>query len=225
MRHPRRTAPATALLLTALPAAASVSIPDTLVRGSVTADNHYALYTSTGPAFTYHGGNETGAAGSFGRYNWSDAESHAFEPGDFLYIAAWSDDRVAQGVLAEFHLDGFGAILSGDSRWRVYASGVNLNTGDPHPDASAIAAHASFADANRLWEPIVTGGENGVAPWGGIAGIDPLAAWMWRGGTEGDPLRGSFGQSEMLVFRVAVPAPGALALVGLGGLLTLPRRR
>jgi hypothetical protein len=226
MNAPRTIAVA-ACLSAAAPAFASLAIPDRSAnfRGTITADNHYALYSSIAGDFTYHGGNETGHAGSLGAYNWSHAESYEFEAGDYLYIAAWSDDRVAQGVLAEFHSDSLGAILSGDPRWQVFASGVDRGTGDSHPDASEIASHAAFADANNLWESTVTGGSNGVAPWSTIAGIDAHAAWMWRSAGETDAFRGSHGLGEMLVFRTAVPAPGAIALLGLGGLLTVRRRR
>jgi hypothetical protein len=209
------------------PAFASVAIPDRSAnfRGTITADNHYALYSSIGDDFTYHGGNETGHAGSHGGYNWTHAESYEFEAGDVLYIAAWSDDRVAQGVLAEFHSESMGTILSGDPRWQVFATGFNRGTGDLHPEASEIAAHAAFADAGNLWESIVAGGSNGVTPWRTIAGIDAGASWMWRSAGEADAFRGSHGAPQMLLFRTAVPAPGAIALLGLGGLLTVRRRR
>lgn len=231
----KTTARTAAFLIAAASAAAhaSVAIPDgIIVTGTVTADNHYALYSSTGSDFQYHGGNETGHAGNPGRYNWSIAENYSFESGDFLYIAAWSDDRIAQGVLAEFHTDSLGTILSGDPRWQVYATHANRATGDAHPGAAEVATHAAFADANELWQSTVTGGSNGVTPWNTIAGIDTAAQWMWHG-TEGvaDPLRGAHGAGEMMIFRTAltnpppVPAPGAFALLGLGGLLITKRRR
>lgn len=224
---PRIISAAAICVSIAAPAMASLNVPErsTNLRGTITADNHYALYSSIAGDFTYHGGNETGHAGSHGGYNWTHAESYELEAGDFFYIAAWSDDRVAQGVLAEFHSDSIGTILSGDPRWQVFASGINRGTGDLHPEASEIAAHAAFADANNLWESIVTGGSNGVARWRTIAGIDATASWMWRSAGEADAFRGSHGLGEMLVFRTMVPAPGAMALLGLGGLLTIRRRR
>lgn len=222
-----RTIAIAACLSAAAPAIASVAIPDRAAnfRGSITADNHYALYSSIAGDFTYHGGNETGHAGSLGGYNWTHAESYEFEAGDVLYIAAWSDDRIAQGVLAEFHTESHGTILSGDPRWQVFATGAHRGTGDLHPDATEIAAHAAFADANNLWESIVTDGSNGVTPWSTIAGIDAAASWMWRSAGEADAFRGSHAEPQMLLFRTPVPAPGAIALLGLGGLLTVRRRR
>lgn len=227
MNRTSRIIPAVICISAGAPAMASLAIPDRSfnIRGTITADNHYALYTSTAGSFIYHGGNETEAAGSFGEHNWSHAESYEFEAGDFLYIAAWSDDLVAQGVLAEFHADSIGTMLSGDARWQVFASGINRGTGDLHPDASEIAAHAAYADANGLWESIVTGGHNGVTPWSTIAGIDAAASWMWRSAGDADAFRGSHGSGEMLVFRAHIPAPGAVVLFGLSGLLVAQRRR
>jgi hypothetical protein len=232
MKTTTRTA---AFLIAAATAAANASmvVPDgQIITGTITADNHYALYSSTGSDFQYHGGNETGASGNPGRYNWSVAEGYSFESGDQLYIAAWSDDRVAQGVLAELHSDSLGTILSGDPRWQVYATNASRGTGDLHPGTSEIAQHVAFADANELWQSTVTGGANGAGPWNTIAGIDAAALWMWHG-VEGvaDPLRGAHGAGEMMIFRTAlaspppVPAPGAVALIGIGGLLMTKRRR
>lgn len=204
-----------------------------LITGTITADNHYSLYTSTGGVFNYHGGNELGAAGDPGTYNWSLPETHTFEVGDFLYIAAWSDDSVAQGVLGQFDdasqgNSGLGLILSGDPRWQVYGTGINRGDGDAHPAALEIAGHVAFADLNGLWEVPFVGPSNGSAPdpWGNIAGIGESAQWMWRNAVGDDnPLIGGSGEGEMLIFRTAVPAPGAAAVLGLGGVMALRRRR
>ncbi|MBC7773172.1 MAG: PEP-CTERM sorting domain-containing protein [Pyrinomonadaceae bacterium] len=200
-----------------------------IMSGTITADNHYALYSSAGNVFSYHGGNELDAGGVPGTYNWSVAESYSFEAGDFLYIAAWSDDSVAQGVLAQFQSDTLGLILSGDPRWQVYGTNINRNDGDPHPDAMEIAGHVGYADSNALWEAPFIGGDNGVTPWGNIVGIDEEAQWMWMNSVgDPDPLSGGSAGAEMLIYRTVVPAPSSLAflgLAGLGGLTTLRRRR
>jgi uncharacterized protein (TIGR03382 family) len=211
-------------------AAACAGASGDVVRGTITADNHYALYTSFGDEFGYLGGNETGPGGTVGAYNWSAAEDYAVEAGEFLYIAAWSDDRVAQGVLAEFYTDAMGTFLSGDERWRVYATNINRGNGDPHPFASEIGGHVAYADSNQLWESVVTGGRNGVTPWRTIAGIDSQAEWMWRGGSgAGDPLRSESGAGEMLLFRMRigeiVPTPGSMAVLGVAGAILVRRRR
>ncbi len=195
------------------------------VDAVITADNHYALYSSTGNVFSYHGGNELGAGGNPGTYNWSEPEPYSINVGDYLYIAAWSDDSVAQGVLANIWVDG-SPLHSGNAAWEVYKTDINRGDGDAHPLASEIDGHVTFATANALWETPFVGGANGSGPWGMVPGINGDANWMWYA-TPGDdnPLEGGSGAGEMLIFRTAVPAPGAAALAGLGGLLVARRRR
>lgn len=197
-----------------------------LVTATITADNHYAIYNVSGNTIGYINGNETGYNGSPGTYNWSEAESWEFETDGVLYIAAWSDDATAQGLLAQLNIGGE-QLNSGHSRWEVIATDQNLNDGDAHPTALTISGYVANADANNLWEAPFIGGKNGVQPWGTIAGITPDANWMWKtiDGDE-DPLNGGSGAAELLIFRIsAVPTPGAAALVGLGGLMITRRRR
>jgi hypothetical protein len=197
-----------------------------VITGTVTADNHYALYSSTGGVFSYHGGNELGAAGSSGQYNWSAAESYQFDAGDFLYIAAWSDDRVAQGVLAQFHSDGLGDLLSGDNPWQVAYTAVHRGDGAAHPDATEITDEVLEADRLNSWEKPFVGGANGAAPWGTIAGIVGSAQWMWRNNTDQvNPLLGDPGQTNMVIFRASIPAPASFAFLGMGGVLAARRAR
>lgn len=194
------------------------------INATITADNHYALYSSTGGSFTYHGGNELGAGGAPGAYNWSLPETYAFEAGDFIYIAAWSDDSVAQGVLANITADG-NDLSSGHPAWQVTAVNVNMGDGSPHPTAGDIGSRVAFADANNLWETPYVGGANGISPWGTVPGIDSNAKWMWRANDGMDTTQGGANYGEYLIFRTTVPAPGSLALAGLGGLLVARRRR
>lgn len=216
----------TAVLVTTITVGLSITAASAgTINATVTADNHYALYSSAGSSFQYHGGNELGASGSPGTYNWSLPEVYTFDAGEFLYIAAWSDDAVAQGVLANIWVDG-DPLHSGDPRWEVYPTWVNRGDGDPHPDASEVGAYVAFATSNNLWETPYVGGANGISPWGTVPGIDDQARWMWYN-TPGDdnPLDGGSGAGEMLIFRTAIPAPGTAVLAGLGGLLVARRRR
>lgn len=197
-----------------------------LVTATVTCDNHYAIYTRTGASFTYIGGNETGAGGSSGGFNWSFAENWSFNATETIYIAAWSDNSVAQGLLAQFSSPSIGTLLTGDARWRVFATNTDRNTGAPHPLATEIATHIASADGLGLWESTYAGQNNGVAPWGVIAGITTDARWIWRN-TPGvaDPLRPGSGAGEMLIFSFNIPAPGAMLLPAFAPFLGRSRRR
>jgi hypothetical protein len=195
------------------------------ISGSVTADNHYALYASHNGAVSFIGGNELGAGGSPGTYNWSQAESWSYDTGDRVIIAAWSDHAVAQGLLLDMHLPNL-SLLSGDSSWRVIATGLTLGDGSPAPGAGQVGQFVAAADANNLWELPYVGGNNGVAPWGTVAGISGNAQWMWRNvQSVGDPLHGGLDAGEYLIFSRSVPAPSALAVLGFAGLAIGWRRR
>ena len=70
----------------------------------VTADNAYAIYSGNETdIYDFHGTAENHNAGDIATpetYNFS------MDDGDIIYIAAWSDNLVAQGLLAEFNIDG-----------------------------------------------------------------------------------------------------------------------
>lgn len=198
-----------------------------IINATITADNHYAFYSRTGSVTTFHGANESGAGGAPGSFNWSLPEVYSeLEIGNDLYIAAWSDNNIAQGLLADVRIAGGETRHSGDARWQVFATGADLNDGAPPPSVTEIATYVAFADANSLWEVPFVGGSNGIAPWGNVPGISGDARWMWRNADVSDPLQPGGNYGEYLIFRmVAVPTPGATAMLGLGGLLVARRRR
>lgn len=198
-----------------------------VTTATFTADNHYALYADYGGSVTLVGANESGTAGSPGTYNWSQAETFTFVTADTLYIAAWSDDATAQGLIGQFNIDGVD-VFTGDAGWEVFATGIDLDDNDPAPDAALIAAQVAFADANGLWELPFVGPENSasVPNWGAISGVSSEANWVWRdsGRTESSPLQGGVNHDEFLIFRTTVPTPGAFGLLSLG-VATASRRR
>jgi uncharacterized protein (TIGR03382 family) len=227
--QPRRARAVALAVLQPLAALCLVATPSAhaeLVTTTITCDNHYAIFTREGSTFTYIGGNETGFAGNPGTFNWSIAETWSFEATETIYVAAWSDNSVAQGLLAQFSSPSLGTLLTGDARWRVYATNADRNTGAPHPLVSEIEAHVASADGLGAWEPTYVGEHNGVAPWGVIAGITTDARWIWRN-TPGmaDPLRPGSGAGEMLIFTVNIPAPPAMAAALVGMLAGRRRRR
>jgi len=196
-----------------------------LVNARITADNHYALYTGSPDAVTLVGRNELNAGGSAGSYNWSVPEDYTFAPGAFIYLVAWSDDSVAQGVLAEI-AGGGDTYHSGDSRWEVYPTFVTRGDGSAEPTALELQGYIAAADVGGLWQTPSIGGMNGVSPWGVVPGIGTDKPWMWVANpNQFNSFTDGSGYGETLVFRMAVPAPGAAAALGLAGVAGLRRKR
>ncbi len=192
------------------------------VTATLTADNHYALYTGNGwNDITFIGRNELGAGGGPGTYNWSMAETWNFTPGAYIYVAVWSDDAVAQGWLGQFVFDGGPTLFSSSAGWEYVATDINLGDGDPAPSVLEIGGWVSLADTGMLWDTPFVGGANGVAPWGAISGVSNNANWTWGNPSErSNPLIGGDNFEEYQIFRIptGVPSPGGavLALAGLG---------
>jgi hypothetical protein len=196
------------------------------VTAMITADNHYSLYSKGGAGtLTLLGGNELGAGGAPGTYNWSKPEPHNFTTSDYFYIAAWSDNSVAQGLLAQVTIDGQ-SFDSGNPAWQVYPTFIDRGDGSAHPSAAVVAGYVATADSGNLWQTPFVGGANGIAPWGTVPGINSTARWTWiNNPNQSNPLSGGSGYGETLIFRIPVPAPGAAAVLGLGGLIAARRRR
>jgi len=193
-----------------------------------TADNHYSIYAENGGAIDLIGANEPGYFGSPGAYNWSLPETFIFDTPDSIYIAAWSDGLVAQGLVGQFNFDGVD-VFTGDDGWEVYATGLELGLNAPAPDAPTIAAQIALADTNNAWEIPFVGFDNVAAtrPWGKIAGVSEEANWVWKasGDPRDNPLIGGSNSGEFLIFRTSVPTPGAVSVLVLGGVASIRRRR
>lgn len=202
----------------------------------MTADNAYAIYLGDAVSATSMEGSATNlTAGQI----WSP-ETYSLTAPDlsYIYIAAWSDDVTKQGLLADFNnLTLGGSVLSGDPQWDVTATGINLGNIDPPPTLPNLSAQIVLANAGSNpsggWvtptaSPLnnAAGGIHGVT----IAGIDPLAHWMWYdSGLDGSPNApfDGFNHQEYLIFRIPVtaPEPTTAGLILLGGVAMLTRRR
>lgn len=196
---------------------------------TITADNHYAIYVDGPGGVSLVGGNELGAGGAPGTYNWSKAETFTFDTTGHIYIAVWSDDAVAQGLLADVRDTTSGLLLhTGVAPWEVMVTGVTKGDGSPRPAVSEIAAFSLQADTNGEWQTPFVGPKNlsSTAPWGKIAGIDEEARWTW-GNPNGvaNPLIGGSNHVEYQIFRMTVPGPGVIGLACVGLLAGVRRRR
>lgn len=192
------------------------------ITATITADNHYALYVgnSSGTQIDFVGRNEFGYWGEPGTYNWSLPETFSFEinPDDYIYIAAWSDRTLAQGVIAQF-IDGNGSLFYTDNtRWEKSLTFQSLADGSAAPTEAQLSVRIELA----TWSPVTDALSSGSWPWGAIPGIGSDAEWIW-----GSNLLGESGPGEYQMFRTrvsqlapepigTVPEPSSLCLLGVG---------
>lgn len=192
---------------------------------TLTADNHYALYSGNEQEITFVGANESGFYGAPGLYNWSEAETFGLDValGDYIYVAAWSGGKVAQGLIGQFDFD-CGSILTNTSDWEVYLTLNDLGDGASPPDASEIESEISKAQ----WSSITHSVSHGAGPWESIGGINNDAQWIW-----GSQLLSGSNHGEYQLFRTEIgdahhaPVPATMLLLssGLIGLAGLGRKR
>ncbi len=163
---------AAALLLSATPARAQP------ITAFVTADNAYEIYCRDANGATTDLGGST-AFGSTTQIN--SAETYNFNCDGCVYIAAWSDDNTAQGLLAQIDSGGQ-TILSGDlGYWEVCATGIDLDHGNPAPSVADLDTQIATCDSGSSWQA-VTVGEDNSSPGGTFWTVSPGAAaneWMW----------------------------------------------
>ncbi|HYF14914.1 MAG TPA: hypothetical protein VD971_07580 [Phycisphaerales bacterium] len=201
-----------------------------IVNMTITADNHYSIYSqSAGGGISFVGRNEVGPFGDPGQYNWSLPETwNNINTTTTLYIAAWSDDYFAQGLLAQLSVVGGPTILTGDPQWQVFRTGIDLDDGDPEPGIATVAAQIALATGGNLWRTPSVGQNNTPAtvPWNEIPGITQDARWIWANSLAGeDVFSPGADHGEFLLFRVTIPSPGAFAMAGVAGLVALARPR
>jgi hypothetical protein len=180
---------------------------------TVTADNHYAIYTGNSNFINYIGTNESGSSGAPGTYNWSNPENFTFDvnPGDYIYVAGWSDNSTAQGWIGQF-VSGTGTILSNATDWQVFLTFNDINDGGMAPTVNQFQNDIAGAS----WSTITNTMDNGASPWGTIGAINPNADWIW-----GSAMEPGSGYGEYQVFRTQVapapvPEPATMTLLGIG---------
>ena len=210
---------------------------------TITVDNQYDIYFGTPTTTNFFAGGDT---------TWSTIETYnAFGRAstDYLYVSTASDHSVAQGFIGVFQNITQGTtIKTGNAAWEVFPAGKYLQLIDPswptvwpgsvQPTQSEVDQAIAYAEANGLWEPTSfdptwTNASHG-GPWPtNLPGIPGDANWIWHDAGVGtgipyeDPYDGA-NHDEFLVFRIAgaaVPTPGSGALISVGALALLHRRR
>lgn len=137
-----------------------------------------------------------------------DLPPTAPEPGQYLYIVAWSDDFIYQGLIGAFKGDI--TILSGDSRWKVLPTGRNKHN-KQFPTIKEI--NNAMEDGCDNWRDPTFGATNGGPPWNfPIIGIPEAARWMWYDSNKDRkgkypsppyvPFGSGFNHDEFLIFRI-----------------------
>lgn len=198
-----------------------------VVNAVITADNHYAIFRTTGMGIELVNGNELGGGGSPGDYNWSNPESFTFESDGPIFIAAWSDDNTAQGLLAQITIDGVN-YSTGHPAWQVTPTYVDLDDNNAYPTAVDVTIAVALATFLNTWESTYVGATNASAPspWGQIPGIDGSAQWIWRANPAGgSPFTPGLDLGEFLIFTIPVPTPGMSSLVLIAAGMMMPIRR
>lgn len=126
--------------------------------------------------------------------------------GSYLYICAWSDDNIFQGLIGSF--TGDITIHTGDPRWQVLPT-KNNHGDNEFPTINEINSAIASAQPSD-WKNPAVGASNGGPPWDVvISGITTAAKWMWYdSGRDTQPQYPSyvpfsgFNHDEFLIFRI-----------------------
>lgn len=168
---------------------------------TITADNNYALYVAdTDGNLTFVGRNEQSPFGDPGTWNWSLPETFAFDLScGYVYVAGWSGDTVASGLLGQFADSNGNVLFTTDGDWQVVGTGQNLDEYDVEPSLVTMQQVIQDSDSSNSWGSVVSDRLNGAAPWGTISGISSSANWIWKDSYLPSELQDP---GEFLVFRL-----------------------
>ncbi len=135
---------------------------------------------------------------------------------DYLYFVCWSNDIGENGFLAE--LNGEIRVMTGESGWEVFPTGMNFDDAEPEPNENQVRALIRTANCGKKWQQPFVGQKNDESgrPFGereGLVRIDPEANFIWynsgkdaRAGYPTAPYVpfAGFNHDEFLIFRYPV---------------------
>ena len=95
---------------------------------------------------------------------------------DHVYVVAWSDNDIAQGLLGELN-----GVPTGLSEWEVHPADSDRVTLANAPTTSQVDAEIAVANATNSWFPVIGGPNNDGSGlyWSAIATIASSAQWIW----------------------------------------------
>jgi hypothetical protein len=141
--------------------------PPSDIEVVITADNAYSFaYGTESDVAKFFGGVEATTAGEI--FNCGEGpEKYVVPAADalnatYLYIIAWDDSSVTNGVLARFRRKGGGGgfgedVFTGTKGWQACATGVQYNVGTGGPTLAVINEYINKCNAGML-DPNTTSG-------------------------------------------------------------------
>ncbi|HWX42873.1 MAG TPA: hypothetical protein VN345_17125, partial [Blastocatellia bacterium] len=203
------------------PCRAGQEVPSaTAITANVTCDNDFALYVGDCcVATTFVGNNSCDVLNSCIRAG-ATFTLPATTGSSYIYIVAWSDASVAQGLLATF-AGPHAKISTGNPCWQVYATGLkfpSFSSPGKKKFRNFLNAQLDIACSNNLWTTPAVGGNNlsgNMVPGGSgtplepinAAGADGTANWIWfQSGNAAcagpdSPFAPGCNHNEFLIFR------------------------
>ena len=137
-----------------------------------------------------------------------------YQPGDWLYMIAWSDDKHCQGLIGEF--SDAKTLKTGDPGWEVFGTSRNADAFlNNAPTSNTVNRFIGKANAEQLWTQPASGELNkntafqcrAYSKVRSVKGISNDASWIWhdtgKDKQKGAPFSG-FNHDEFLIFRFPV---------------------
>ncbi len=174
------------------------------IKADFTCDNSYAVWL--GDANSVHTKikekTNTTAAQIFSgeHFNFNASKS------DYLYVIAWSDDSVKQGLVGSFN--GGVSIHTGNPLWEVLPTDSDKDN-NQFPSLAEINGFVGPSSTNDWKKPFV-GPTNAntssiYSNVNNVKGIPLDANWVWYNSNNSpDPFKIGFNHDEFLVFRIPV---------------------
>ncbi len=154
----------------------------TPVTATLTADNHYGLYTghADGSGLTFIGRDEFGTGGSAASYNWSEPETFSnfvAKPGDYLHVAAGNDGPFGssgnpQAWIGSFLGSNGKPVVSNAATWEYKIGPTASLPADPTNGGALLPSDSALAGVIGNATPFATvlaQANNGATPWDTIS--------------------------------------------------------